>query len=67
MSLHPDLATFLIRSRIADMHREAALRHLVRQATPTRSGNRAAAVMRCLVLVASVIWPNRRIERTVVR
>ena len=67
MSLHPELETFLIRSRIADMHREAALRQLVRQATPARSGNGAAAVMRCLVLAASVIWPNRRIEKTALR
>ena len=67
MSLHPSLETFLIRSRIADMHREAALRHLVRQANPARSKNRASGVTRCLVLAASVIWPNRRIEKTVLR
>ena len=67
MSMHPDLELFLIRSRIADVHREAALRHLVRQVKPARSGNRAVAVVRCLVRAASVIWPNRRIERTVLR
>jgi hypothetical protein len=67
MSLHPDLETLLIRSRIADMHREAAVRHLVRQANPVRSKNRTSAVTRCLVLAASVIWPSRRIERTVLR
>jgi hypothetical protein len=67
MALHPDLETFLIRSRIADMHREAALRHLVRQAKPARSGNRTAAVIRSLVRAKSVIWPDRRIERTVLR
>jgi hypothetical protein len=67
MSLHPDLEGFLIRSRIADVQREAALRHLVRQAKPARPGNRAAAVVRRLVRAASVIWPSRRIERTVLR
>lgn len=65
MSLDPYLENVLIRSRIADAHRQAAVRHLVRQAQPARPGSRAGALIRRVVRAAVVIWPGRRVETTV--
>ena len=67
MPLDPYLQNVLIRSQIADAHRQAALRHLVRQAQPTRSRGRVGAVVRRVVRAAALIWPRRRVETTVLR
>jgi hypothetical protein len=65
MSLDPYLQNLLIRAQIAEAHRQAALRQLVRQATPTHPRSRAGAVIRRVVRAGSLIWPRRRIETAV--
>jgi hypothetical protein len=65
MSLDPYLQNVLIRSQNADANRQAALRHLVRQAQPRRRRSRAGAVMRRVVRAAVLIWPRRRVETPV--
>jgi hypothetical protein len=65
MSLDPYLQNILIRSQIAEAHRQAALGHLVRQAKRSRPRRGAGAVIRRLVRAASALWPKRRIETTV--
>ena len=65
MSLDPHLQNLLIRSQIADAHRLAAQRHLVRQAQLRRSRSRAGAVIRRVVRAAFVIWPRRPAETAV--
>jgi hypothetical protein len=64
MDIDPEAA--VVRCRIAEAYREAALRGLARQA---RSANHAdthgpALILR-IVRAASRVWPKRRIERTV--
>ena len=60
------LQNVLIRSRIAEAQREAALRRLVDQAKrPNHSGARRSPLREHVLRAASRFWPKRRIERTV--
>lgn len=59
------LQNVLIRSRIAEAQREAALRRLVDQARSNHSGPRRSPLMEHVVRAASRLWPKRRIERAV--
>lgn len=65
MWLDPCLQNFLIRARIAEAQRKAALRELVRQAKPSDSGARRSALIQHIVRAASTFWLKRRIERAV--
>ena len=66
MWLDAYLQNVLIRSRIAEAQREAALCRLVEQAQRSnRSGTRRSPVTEHFVRAASRLWPKRRIERTV--
>lgn len=66
MWLDAYLQTVLIRSRIAEAQREAALRRLVEQAQRSNhSGTRRSPLIEHFGRAASRWWPKRRIERTV--
>lgn len=53
----------LIRAKIAEAQREAALRHLLRHVKPPRARARFGSVKRRLALAASVPWLTQLIER----
>ena len=66
MWLDPYLQNGLIRARIAEAQREAALRRLVEQArTANPSSPRRSPLREHLVRLASRLWFTRRTERTV--
>ena len=63
MSLDPYLQNILIRSHIAELHREAAQRALIRQATPSASRARRRSIVPTLVRALSLAWLKHDIER----
>jgi hypothetical protein len=66
MWLDAYLQHMLIRSRIAEARREAALRGLVEQAkSSNQGGTRRLPLTEHIMRAASRWWPTRRIERTV--
>ena len=61
-----DPESVVVWSRIAEAHREAEIRGLLRQArSSNQSDTRGPALRQRLVRFASRLWPKRRIERTV--
>ena len=62
MSLDPYLEHILIRAQIAELHREAAQRQLVRQATPPTSRPRRRHLIPTLVRAFSIAWLKHDIE-----
>ena len=66
MWLDAYLQYVLIRSRIAEAQREAALRALVEQAkSSSQCRTRRSPLSEHIVRATSRLWPTRRMERTV--
>jgi hypothetical protein len=65
MYLDPYLANILIRSQIAEMHRQAAQRQLVRQATSSTSRPQRQPLIPTLARAFSIAWLKRDTEREV--
>lgn len=63
MSLDPYVQHILIRSHIAELHRQAAQRVLVRQATSSTSRPRRRSVIPTLVRAFSIAWLRHDTER----
>jgi hypothetical protein len=65
MSLDPYLQNILIRSHIAELHREAAQRQLIRQARRSAARPRSRSIIPTLARAFSIAWLKRDIERHV--
>ncbi len=63
MSLDPYLQSILIRSHIEELHRQAAQRQLIRQATQPTSAPPTWRLIETLARAFSIAWLKRDIER----
>ena len=66
MYFDPYVQNILIRSHIAELHRQAAQRQLIRQATTYTSRPRRRAVIPTLVRAFSIAWLRHDTEREAV-